>query len=152
MLLTTLPSKNAAQKLARLLVGENLAACVQMSAIESVYRWQGEIVAAPETLLLIKTRVALFDTAIARIKEKHPYSVPEIVGTKFTVGFQGYFDWIDESTRPQEKVMSTKKPSGKKPAAPKPKAKPSHPHGDGQVSAKKSAGMRTGISRPMRVK
>jgi hypothetical protein len=123
-----------------------------MSAIESVYRWQGETVAAPETLLLIKTRVALFDAAIARIKEKHPYSVPEIAGTEFTAGLPAYFGWIDESTRPQEKATSTKKPPGKKPAPPKPKAKPSHPHGDGQVSAKKSAGMRTGISRPMRVK
>ena len=99
MLMTTLPSKNAAAKIARKLVGERLAACVQLCAIESFYRWQGETVNEPETLLLIKTRMALFDAAIARIKELHPYTVPEIVGTEFrAAGHPGYFAWIDEST------------------------------------------------------
>ena len=65
----------------------------------------------------------------------------------FTAGFQGYFDWIDDNTAENE--MTDKKPDGKKPALPKTKT---HPHGDGKISAKKSAGMRTGISRPMRVK
>jgi periplasmic divalent cation tolerance protein len=156
MLLTTLPSKEAAADIARMLIDEKLAACVQLCAIESFYRWQGKIANEAETLLLIKTRTALFDATIARIKQVHPYTVPEIVGTGFIAGFQGYFDWIDQSTRKQEKIMSRKKPGAKKTAVKTPAAQktkvPSHPHGDGQISARKSAGMRTGISRPMRVK
>ena len=49
-------------------------------------------------MLLIKTRTALFKTAIARIKAVHPYSVLEIVGTEFLAGFKGYLDWIDKIT------------------------------------------------------
>jgi periplasmic divalent cation tolerance protein len=149
LLLTTLPDAQAARHIARLLIDERLAACVQLSAIESFYRWDGKIANEPETMLLIKTRTDLFEPAIARIRELHPYTVPEIVGTKFVAGFQGYFHWIDKATHPQENEMSNKNPAGKKPAAPKAKT---HPHGDGKISAKKSAGMRTGISRPMRVK
>ena len=149
MLLTTLPDAKAARRLARLLVEERLAACVQLCAIQSVYRWEGKIVAGPETLLLIKTRSALFKDAIARIKALHPYTVPEIAGIEFAAGLQAYFHWIDQVTRPRENKMSSKKSGGKKAAAPKAKT---HPHGDGKISARKSAAMRTGISRPMRVK
>jgi periplasmic divalent cation tolerance protein len=48
--------------------------------------------------LLIKTRTALFDTAIARIKNVHHYQVPEIVATDLVAGYQGYFDWMDQVT------------------------------------------------------
>jgi periplasmic divalent cation tolerance protein len=97
VLLTTLPSADEARRIARLLVEEKLAACVQLSAIESFYRWEGRIANEPETLLLIKTRTALFDAAIARIKAVHPYTVPEIVGLPFSAGFEGYLQWIGES-------------------------------------------------------
>ncbi len=49
-------------------------------------------------MLLIKTRTALFEIAITRIKAVHPYSVPEIVGTEFLAGFKSYLDWIDQVT------------------------------------------------------
>ena len=98
MLLTTLPNADAARVLARSLVEERLAACVQLAGIESFYSWEGKICNEPETLLLIKTRSALFDAAIARIKALHPYSVPEIVATPFAAGFEGYFAWIAQNT------------------------------------------------------
>jgi periplasmic divalent cation tolerance protein len=98
MLLTTLPSRDEAAKIANLLIDEKLAACVQLLPIESFYRWDGKTQNEAEVLLLIKTRTALFDAAIARIKAAHPYSVPEIVGLPFTAGFAGYFGWIDEVT------------------------------------------------------
>jgi periplasmic divalent cation tolerance protein len=98
MLLTTLPSTEEAQRIARLLVDERLAACVQLSAIESFYRWDGGVANEPETLLRIKTRTALFDRTIARLKEIHPYTVPQIVGTAFAAGHPDYFAWIDDST------------------------------------------------------
>jgi periplasmic divalent cation tolerance protein len=98
MLQTALPSRQDAATIAELLVTEGLAACVQLLTIESYYRWDGKVRNEPETLLLIKTRTALFDTAIARIKAVHPHSVPEIVGTPFTAGFAPYFDWIAQTT------------------------------------------------------
>jgi len=138
MLMTTLPSKNAATKIAQKLIDERLVACVQLYGMESFYRWQGETVNAPETLLMIKTKVALFDAAMARIKELHPYSVPEIVGTEFSVGLPAYFAWIDEST--------TAKEVKKKPDAPKEKTR------GGQVSARASTRVKTGLIQRMRRK
>ncbi len=98
MLMTTTPSKEDAASLARLLIDEKLAACVQLLAIESFYAWEGKTQNAPETLLLLKTRTALFDRAIARIKDVHPYSVPEVVGVPFVAGLAGYLNWIEEVT------------------------------------------------------
>ncbi|HEX4270722.1 MAG TPA: divalent-cation tolerance protein CutA [Rhizomicrobium sp.] len=97
-IMTTTPSKDDAARIARLLIDEKLAACVQLLAIESFYSWQGATQNAPETLMLIKTRTALFERAIARIKQVHPYTVPEIVGTPFTAGLASYLNWIDEVT------------------------------------------------------
>jgi periplasmic divalent cation tolerance protein len=100
VLLTTLPGKEDARRIAELLIGERLAACVQMMPIDSVYRWKGEICREGEILLLAKTRAALFDAAIAAIKATHPYEVPQIVAMPFTAGFDGYFAWIGENTLP----------------------------------------------------
>jgi len=98
VLLTALPSQEDARRLAAFLVEERLAACVQLLPIESFYRWEGKVQNEAEVLLLIKTRTALFDTAIARIKAEHPYSVPEIVGWPFSAGHLPYLNWIDAST------------------------------------------------------
>jgi periplasmic divalent cation tolerance protein len=99
MLMTTTPSAEDAQRIARLLVEEKLAACVQLLPIQSFYHWKEKTQQDDETLLLIKTRKALFGAAIARIKDVHRYEVPEIVGTDLVAGFQGYFDWIDQVTQ-----------------------------------------------------
>ena len=98
VLLTALPSREDARRLAAILVEEKLAACVQLLPIESFYRWEGKVQNESEVLLLIKTRTALFDAAMARIRSEHPYSVPEIVGWPFSAGHLPYLDWIDEST------------------------------------------------------
>ena len=100
MILTTTASRDEAQAIAKLLIDEKLAACVQLLPIESFYAWQGKTQNEAEILLLVKTRRALFDPAIARIKQVHSYSVPEIVAMPFTAGFAGYLDWIDELTEP----------------------------------------------------
>lgn len=98
MLLTTAPSRDEAAKIAKLLIDEKLAACVQLLPIESFYVWEGKTQNEAEVLLLAKTRTALFEQAIARIKQMHSYSVPEIVGTQFLAGSQPYLDWISEVT------------------------------------------------------
>jgi periplasmic divalent cation tolerance protein len=98
VLMTALPSRDAAAAVANLLIDEKLAACVQLMPIESFYRWEGKTRNEAEVLLLVKTRTALFEDAIARIKAAHPYAVPEIVGLPFTAGLTGYFGWIDAET------------------------------------------------------
>jgi periplasmic divalent cation tolerance protein len=98
MLLTTAASREEAQNIARLLIDEKLAACVQLLPIESFYVWESKTQNSAEILLLVKTRTALFDKAIARIKAVHSYTVPEIVAMPFSAGFRGYFGWIAEVT------------------------------------------------------
>ena len=100
VLLTTTPGREEAAKIAQLLIDEKLAACVQLLPIESFYVWQGKTQNEAEILLLVKTRGALFEKAIARIKQVHSYSVPEIVAMPFTAGFSGYLDWIGTVTDP----------------------------------------------------
>ncbi len=99
MLMTTTPSVEDAQRIARLLIEEKLAACVQLLPIQSFYHWKEKTQADNETLLLVKTRKSLFEAAIARIRDVHRYEVPEIVGTDLVAGFRGYFDWIDQVTQ-----------------------------------------------------
>ena len=98
VLLTTTPTRDEATKIAKLLIDEKLAACVQLLPIESYYSWQGKTQNEAELLLLVKTRRALFDAVIARIKEIHSYTVPEIVALPFAAGFAGYLNWIDDVT------------------------------------------------------
>ena len=98
VLLTTTPSREEARRIAKLLIDEKLAACVQLLPIESFYAWQGKTQNEAEILLLVKTRSALFETAIARIKAVHSYSVPEIVAMPFAAGFGEYLNWIGQET------------------------------------------------------
>ncbi|HVW73844.1 MAG TPA: divalent-cation tolerance protein CutA [Rhizomicrobium sp.] len=98
MVLTTTPTREEAARIAKLLIEEKLAACVQLLPIESFYVWEGKTRNEAELLLMIKTRSALFEKAIARIKAVHSYSVPEIVALPFSAGFAGYLNWIDEIT------------------------------------------------------
>jgi periplasmic divalent cation tolerance protein len=95
---TTVAKKDDAARLANLLLSEKLAACVQILAIDSRYVWKGETHHAPELMLLIKTRSALFDTLMARIAAEHPYETPQIVATPFAAGLPDYLDWIAENT------------------------------------------------------
>jgi periplasmic divalent cation tolerance protein len=99
MLMTTMPDKPQAAAMAKYLLAERLAACVQLVPIESHYIWQGAIQEAGEYLLLVKTRAALFEAAIDAIKARHPYDVPEITVGDFSAGFAGYLRWIDDVTK-----------------------------------------------------
>lgn len=99
VVLTVTDSKEAARRLARAIVEERLAACVQVLPIESVYRWQGAVQEEAEALLLIKTRHDLFEQLEAFIKEHHTYETPEIVAIPIVAGSQAYLDWIAAETR-----------------------------------------------------
>jgi periplasmic divalent cation tolerance protein len=96
LILCTAGSKQEAETIARTLVEERLAACVQISAIESWYRWQGAIEHAPEQRLHIKTSAALSGAVEARITALHSYDLPEIV-TLPIGGSADYLAWIAEN-------------------------------------------------------
>jgi periplasmic divalent cation tolerance protein len=93
--LTTTPTKEAAQAVARALLDARLAACVQISGpIESSYWWEGVIETAAEWQCLAKSRISLFAQVEAAIRRAHPYEVPEIVATRIETGSTAYLDWL----------------------------------------------------------
>ncbi len=98
LLTTTVAARADALIIAQKLLGEKLAACVQLMPIQSLYHWKGEMRDAAEILLLIKTRAALYDQAMAAIKTVHPYETPEIVVQDFVAGSADYFAWISDVT------------------------------------------------------
>jgi periplasmic divalent cation tolerance protein len=91
-------SRAEAQRLADLLVGRRVAACVQLVDIASTYTWQGKAEHAQECLLMIKTRSALYPQIESELRENHSYSLPEIVQIPLENGLPEYLRWIDENT------------------------------------------------------
>lgn len=91
-----------AARLADLLVGANLAACVQiLPEIESVYRWQGKIERQAEVLLFAKTSRAKFSELEREVRNLHSYETPEIVAVPIVEGSKAYLDWLDETINPE---------------------------------------------------
>jgi periplasmic divalent cation tolerance protein len=99
VVLTTLPSADAAAELARSVVGEKLAACANiLPALRSIYRWQGKIQDDNEVLVLLKTHRRHYERLKARILQLHPYDVPEVIALPVEQGHQAYLDWIARET------------------------------------------------------
>lgn len=99
VVLCTAPDETAAEKLARGLVEQRLAACVNaIAGVKSFYRWQGKIESDAEVQLLIKTRRAKFDDVAAWLKATHPYEVPEIVALPAERVSDEYLEWAIEQT------------------------------------------------------
>ena len=98
IVLTTVATPEDAQRLADGLLEQRLAACVQILAIQSAYRWKGAVQREPEQLLLIKTRVALYSAVEAHLRAHHPYEVPEIVLVPIAAGSPDYLRWLAAET------------------------------------------------------
>ena len=97
----TAPSREQAAEIARKLVEERLAACVNIvGGMRSVYRWEGKIHEDEEVLCLVKTRPELLDALTARVRALHPYDVPEILAFEVADGSADYLAWLHESTVP----------------------------------------------------
>jgi periplasmic divalent cation tolerance protein len=97
---TTTETKDQAQKIAKYLVEQKLAACVQISGpIESTYRWKGKLETAVEWLCLIKTREDLFKKVETAVKKLHSYETPEIIATPIVKRSKEYLKWLDDETR-----------------------------------------------------
>ena len=97
---STAGSPEEARQIGRALVAEQLAGCVNIvENIQSIYRWQGAIESAGESLLLIKTRANHIPAIESRLRELHSYEVPELVAIPIRLGAQPYLDWLLSSTR-----------------------------------------------------
>lgn len=99
IVLTTAGSPQEAEKIARALVERRLAACVNViPQIQSVYRWKEKIEQETEWLLIIKTRLNIFESVRDAIKELHSYDLPECIMLDVSDGSEAYLNWINENT------------------------------------------------------
>jgi len=94
---TTCGSKKEAREIAKILVSEKLAACVQIQKVESIYTWNDKLCLDKERLLFIKTRKDNFKKVKRKIKENHSYDLPEIIEIKITKASKKYLQFIGES-------------------------------------------------------
>ena len=99
VVLVTAGSQEEAEAIATSLIKLQLAACVNLVPIQSIYTWQGELHKEQEWQLLIKTDLSKFPALEAKIRELHSYEVPEIVALPILVGSQPYLNWISESVQ-----------------------------------------------------
>lgn len=96
----TCKDRRQAARIARTLVREKLAACVNIvPGVASIYAWEGKVEEGREVLLVIKSRSALSKRLTARVKALHSYSVPEVVTIPIASGNPDYLRWVRESTR-----------------------------------------------------
>ncbi|HEV2177310.1 MAG TPA: divalent-cation tolerance protein CutA [Terriglobia bacterium] len=100
VILVTAGSLREARKIARSLLEQKLAACVNISPpVQSVYRWQGRVEMAREFLLIIKSTRELFDPIKAEVLKLHSYTTPEIICLPIIDGSAEYLRWLEESVR-----------------------------------------------------
>ena len=100
VVLITAPDRDTGTALARALVGEKLAACVNLvPGIRSIYRWEGEVEEGDEVLMVVKTRAARCEALAARVRDLHPYDVPEVIEMPVEGGSPAYLDWVRTESR-----------------------------------------------------
>lgn len=99
LVVTNLPDRAAAEKLADALVAKRLAACINILApCRSVYRWQGAVQHEEEHPVLIKTTREAYAALEAEIRALHPYELPEIVAVPVERGLPAYLEWVAAET------------------------------------------------------
>ena len=99
IVLCTVPDEAAGEALARALVADGLAACVNLlPRVTSVYRWQGQVETDSELLMIIKTRQGVYQRLEQRLVALHPYELPEVIAVPITEGLAAYLSWVDEMT------------------------------------------------------
>jgi periplasmic divalent cation tolerance protein len=97
VILTTAPTVDKAAEIARTLVAEKLAACVNLvSGVRSIYAWKGEICDEGEVLCVVKTRSDRVDALRERLCALHPYEVPEVLVLDVVDGHLPYLSWVRE--------------------------------------------------------
>ena len=98
LVVTTVGSREQAQQLARTIVHLQLAACAQIEAIESIYRWRGEVLEGSEFRVLFKTQPARYAQIEAAIRQHHPYELPAIHAIATSAADPAYAAWVTENS------------------------------------------------------
>ena len=102
--LSTCPDAVTAETLARTLVSEGLAACVnRIEGVRSSYFWEGRLQDEPEILLMIKTTAPALAALTDRLRALHPYEVPELIAIPAIAGNEAYLQWVRSGVRTQGK-------------------------------------------------
>jgi periplasmic divalent cation tolerance protein len=101
VVLITVPSKDMGKQIARALLEQKLAACVNIiSPLDSMYTWEGKICTDEEVLLVVKSRAELFENQLVpAVQAIHTYQVPEIIALPIKMGAKSYLDWIEAVTK-----------------------------------------------------
>jgi periplasmic divalent cation tolerance protein len=97
VVLVTTASPVEARELARHLLEQGLAACINFFPVHSTYLWQGERQETEEWQLVIKTDLARFESLEAQIQARHSYDVPEIIALEIVNGSRPYLQWLESS-------------------------------------------------------
>ncbi len=101
LVLTNLPDRAVAERIADSLIGEKLAACVNILApCRSVYRWKGEVQHDEEHPVLIKTTAERYPALEQALRAAHPYELPEIIAVPIERGLPAYLAWVAGETEP----------------------------------------------------
>lgn len=99
LVLCTAEDQKQGKQIAKELVREELAACVNiLPKVSSVYRWEGRLLEDEESIMLIKTKTELFEKLKTRIIELHTYDLPEIIAFEINDANKSYLNWIDKET------------------------------------------------------
>ena len=99
VILVSVGSRAEGERIAAALVGEQLAACVNIiGPMRSIYRWENEIRHDDEWLLVIKAPATRFEALAARVRALHSYETPEVVALPITAGSEGYLEWVRSVT------------------------------------------------------
>lgn len=96
VIFVTAPTRQEADTIAQSLLSAQLAACVTLLPVHSIYAWQGTIHNDPEWQLLIKSRLDRFAELEAKIRQLHSYDVPEIIAIPIVAGSEPYLQWISQ--------------------------------------------------------
>ncbi len=99
VVLTTCANRPDADRIAKSVVEQRLAACVSVVEVSSTYRWKDAVEQTGEWMLIVKTRRELFGELQKLLDRIHPYEVPEVVALPVIAGSAAYLDWIDKETR-----------------------------------------------------
>lgn len=95
VVLVTTASEAEARRIARRLLQNKLAACVNFAEVESMFLWQGDIQEEDEVLMIIKTRMEVFDELANTVRIVHSYDNPEVIALPIALGARAYLNWID---------------------------------------------------------
>jgi len=100
LVMSTFPDRGKAQRIAEELVAGRYAACANVAAaVDSLYWWKGEVEIANEVMVYFKTTAARFEAFAQKLRELHPYDVPEILGFRVDSGSLDYLSWVAENCR-----------------------------------------------------